>query len=203
MSNEPKSSWTRMELQLLELLEGISQKDEAALEQLRERTQSLLASHIHRIVREPWTAEEALQDVYLFVWKRAGEYRPDRGTPLAWLFTVARSRALDSLRRGRKHSMASEYDEQVHPQASEEGAAQPAEIWWNALVRKGVRELPAAQERLIALAFYEGYSHSEIALATGLPLGTVKTRIRVALLRLRESLSPAPATPPKALPSAA
>lgn len=176
---------------LADLLDRIARKDEEALEELRGQTALMLAAYIRRIVRDAWNVDEVLQDVYLYVWLHAAGYRRERGTPLNWLHMLARSRALDSYRRNRTGSRVSSLEEQVRPLPCVEGPPAPEEVWRHAQVRRGVRELPADQSRLIGLAFVEGYTHSEIARSTGLPLGTVKTRIRAALNRLEERLTPA------------
>lgn len=172
---------------LLLLLARIAEGDQDALAELYRFTFDSLSSFIRRLVRDAWTAEEVLQDVYKHVWLNAATYSADRGVPWAWLYMIARSRALDSLRRGKKGPSLVTLDRDLCPVSCNDA-------WLSSLIRRRVKDLPPKQRRLIHMAFYEGYSHSEIAVETGLPLGTVKARIRNALTRLREGLPPEPAS---------
>jgi RNA polymerase sigma-70 factor (ECF subfamily) len=168
---------------LEELLRRMARQDQDAMAEFHAITKSMLRACIRRLVRDPWNAEEVLQDTYRCIWMNAGVYRPDRGAPSAWIHMIARSRALDALRRSRgecpqslddRHELASfRKMEPVQPFGSIHGL---------------VQQLPAPHRELLRLAFYEGYSHAEIADETGVPLGTVKTRIRVALKQLRGNL---------------
>jgi RNA polymerase sigma-70 factor (ECF subfamily) len=126
-----------------------------------------------------------LQDIYTYIWVHAAEYRDERGTPKARLSMLARSRALDRLRLTRRASVALSFDDQILPRVCVGSSPESAEIWQRSLVETGMRELSTDQRRLIDMAFFDGLSHSEIADRTGAPLGTVKTRIRAALTRMR------------------
>jgi RNA polymerase sigma-70 factor (ECF subfamily) len=174
---------------LMDLLRRMGPGDETALKELRHMTRHLLAYRIRRFVKDSWREEEVLQDVYTYIWQHAGEYRKERGKPLAWFYTLARSRAIDSIRRTRRERMAVEWDESIRPVGRVDASREPVEIWQYSHVRKGMRELPSDQRRLIDMAFFDGFSHAEIAERTGLPLGTVKTRIRSALTVLRGKLA--------------
>ena len=173
---------------LMELFTRIAQKDEIALAELYEYTRNVLMEYVRKFVRDSWNAEEVLQDVYKYVWLNAAAYTPDRGAPQAWLYMIARSRALDSLRRSKKDVVQSEFDERRHRLSIGDVETEHARSWWSAVVQRSIGELPPAQREMIGLAFYEGYTHSQIADETGLPLGTVKARIRMALTKLREAL---------------
>jgi RNA polymerase sigma-70 factor (ECF subfamily) len=162
--------------------------DESALQELRSQTCAVLTKYIRRIVKDYGHAEEVLQDVYTYTWLHARDYRGDRATPWSWLCMLARSRALDRFRRLRRDSGASEFDERVHNAPAHHHFPDSAEVWQHSQLRSAVCNLPLDQRCLIRLAFFDGFSHSEIAIRTGLPLGTVKTRIRVALIRLRERM---------------
>ncbi len=172
---------------LLELIMRIGRGDETALLELRRQTEPKLIGRILRIVKNHWTAEEILQDVYTYVWIRAGHYDPDRGQPLAWLSTLCRSRAIDSFRRSRQEAVCIEFNELIR--SNFEVPSQNAEIFWpyNRL-RESVHKLDPQERRYIDLAFFQGFTHSEIAARTGLPIGTVKGRIRKALRQLKEVL---------------
>lgn len=171
------------------LLLRIARKDDRAMAELHDWTRPILINFIRKFVRDLWTAEEILQDVYRQIWFSAPSYTRDRGTPTGWVFLIARSRAFDSLRHrqtNRSRQML-EGEESRIPGPYDEDAY--INLRHYELVRNTVTGLPEQQRRMIHLAFYEGYSHSEIADETGLPLGTVKTRIRNGLNRMRESLT--------------
>lgn len=147
---------------------------------------------LHMLKRRDW-AEEALQDCYLRIWRRADSYHPERGAPLTWLMTVARYRALDLLRIQRPEVELS--DEELLPPLTlaDSGLGDP---YTRALEREGLRRLqvciealPVKQRRSILLAFYEGYSHTDLAQRLQLPLGTIKSWLRRGLVQLRECLA--------------
>jgi RNA polymerase sigma-70 factor (ECF subfamily) len=173
---------------LLDLLRRTGRADETAMRDLQELTRQLLANRIRRFVKDRWREEEVLQDVYVYIWQHADEYRKERGTPCAWFCTLARSRAIDSIRRTRREGFAVELNDSVRTAARADASREAVEIWHHSRVRKGLRELPSDQRRLIGMAFFDGFSHTEIAERTGIPLGTVKTRIRSALTVLRGKL---------------
>ena len=174
---------------LMDLVQRAGRGDETALRDLQQLTRNLLAHCIRRFVKDPWREEEVLQDVYTYIWQHADEYRKERGTAWAWFYTLARSRAIDSIRRTRREPVAVELDDGVRPVFRGGASREPVEIWQHSQVRTGVRELMPDQRRLIDMAFYDGFSHAEIAERTGIPLGTVKTKIRSALTVLREKLT--------------
>lgn len=148
-----------------------------------------LLSFILRIVRDRYNAEEVLQDVYRQIWLHAGSWRADRGSSSAWIYTIARSRAFDNLRRNRRNaSMIVLRDYCVISRLGNPEEEQHRK-WLNSRMTLAMKNLPDAQREIIDLAFYEGYSHSEIAWETGLPLGTIKSRIRSALMRIREAFA--------------
>lgn len=173
---------------LTDLVRRAGSGEEWALRDLRQETRTFLSYSIRKIVRDPRDEEEVLQDVYTYVWMHGAEYRSDRGTPATWLCMLARSRALDRFRRTRWDRHSTEFDDQVRPLIPCESSPEPTEVWQYTMVRTALRELSASEQELLRLAYFEGFSHSEIAAKTGLPLGTVKTKIRVALIRLREKM---------------
>ena len=134
-----------------------------------------------RIVRDLDAAEDVVQEAFVQVWRQAGRYDPRRGSPQAWLCTIARTRALDRLRR---RVARREQEEVTEPAASGGTPDREGEL----AVRKALLSLSADQRRALELAYYEGLTQSEIARRLNEPLGTVKTRIRTALIRLREEL---------------
>jgi RNA polymerase sigma-70 factor (ECF subfamily) len=136
----------------------------------------------------PETAEEVLQDAFHAVWRRAGSYRPDRGSLRTWLLAIARNAAIDWRRtRGRRL-------ERERPLDDARGTADPAvearleRALRSEPVRAALAKLPAEQREVIVLGFYGGLTQAEIAQRVGAPLGTVKSRARLAFAKLRESL---------------
>lgn len=172
------------------LLGQIADKNEGALGELYDRTSSLVYGLALRMVREQFTAEDITQDVYMQIWRRANTFDPARGTVLSWLVTIARSRALDRLRSSRaisdRQSDSEELETFRSPGPDPEDDTSESERAQH--VRRFLFQLPPDQRKVIELAFFDGFSHSEIASRTGLPLGTVKTRIRCGMTRLREQL---------------
>ena len=145
---------------------------------------------IRRVLRDPEAAAEVLQEVFWQVWREAPQYDPARGSPEAWLVMRAKTRAIDRLRsiRRRDRTFVAPVDESV-ARSSDEPAENPAVVAEDrSLVQTALAQLPEPQRRVIELAFYDGLTQSEIAIRLGEPLGTVKTRARLGLERLRGAL---------------
>jgi RNA polymerase sigma-70 factor (ECF subfamily) len=179
------------------LIEAIAAGDAAALDQLYVRYRPAAFATAFAVLRDPTAAEDILHDAFLRIWRAAGSYRPERGPLRGWLLAVVRNAAIDHLRARRLNlqtPFAIEHDVRDHAAddvASEVAAAQEARR-----VRAALRTLPAAQRDALEMAFFGGLTHGEIAARTGLPLGTVKGRVRLGLRRLRhhlDELAPAPA----------
>jgi len=168
-----------------ELLARAGRGDADALEALYRRHAPRAMGVALRVLRERSDAEEVLQETFMEVWKRAREYTPLRGSVEAWLLTIARTRAIDRLRsraaRGRMVEAKSAEPLESGPSLPDalSSAAQDARRVLSAL-----EALPAEQRRALELAYWEGLSQTEIAERTGQPLGTVKTRVRLALAKL-------------------
>lgn len=145
---------------------------------------------IRRVLRDPEAAAEVLQEVFWQVWREAPRYDPKRGSPEAWLVMRAKTRAIDRLRsiRRRDRTFVAPVDESV-AQRNDGPAENPAVVAEDrGLVQMALAQLPEPQRRVIELAFFEGLTQSEIATRLGEPLGTVKTRARLGLERLRGAL---------------
>ncbi len=145
---------------------------------------------IRRVLRDPEAAAEVLQEVFWQVWREAPQYDPKRGSPEAWLVMRAKTRAIDRLRsiRRRDRTFVAPVDESV-AQRNDGPAENPAVVAEDrGLVQTALAQLPEPQRRVIELAFFEGLTQSEIATRLGEPLGTVKTRARLGLERLRGAL---------------
>jgi RNA polymerase sigma-70 factor (ECF subfamily) len=172
------------------LLEAIARGDRGAFARFYDVHAVLVHTFALRIVRDRSEAEEVVQDVLLQVWRQAEAYTPDRGTPEAWLITLTRSRAIDKLRsRRRRDEMvrpANDPDRLPEP-AMRESPAGPAEA--RATLGGALAELPVTQRTVLELAYFDGLTQSEIAARLGEPLGTVKTRMRSGLERLRNALT--------------
>jgi RNA polymerase sigma-70 factor (ECF subfamily) len=142
------------------------------------------------VLRDPEAAAEVLQEVFWQVWREAPQYDPARGSPEAWLVMRAKTRAIDRLRsiRRRDRTFVAPVDESV-ARSSDEPAENPAVVAEDRrLVQTALAQLPEPQRRVIELAFFDGLTQSEIATRLGEPLGTVKTRARLGLERLRSAL---------------
>ena len=192
MTLPPERPPTDSESRQAELIRGVAEGDDRALASLYDATSRTVYGLLLRILSDPSSAEEVLLDVYAQVWRQAASYCPERGRPLAWLTTIARSRAIDRLRRVRNDQQrAVPLDEAARAAGGEsvEEGVRVGEV--RAVVRAALDALTPEQRDVIELAYYGGMSHSEIAAARGLPLGTVKTRTRLGMMRLREMLKPA------------
>jgi RNA polymerase sigma-70 factor, ECF subfamily len=165
--------------------------DPDALAEVYDRHARLLYSLALRIVRRPTDAEDVIQEVFSQVWRQAGRYDTLRGTVAGWLVMLTRSRALDRLRRERGEPPAGDI-ELASRDVMDPGAMvdlQLVDAEQAARVRRALEALPDAQRVPLELAYYDGLSQTAIAAQLGTPLGTIKTRMRQALLRLRDALA--------------
>ncbi|HYP27471.1 MAG TPA: sigma-70 family RNA polymerase sigma factor [Blastocatellia bacterium] len=174
------------------LLGHVADGDQSALTTLYDATSRLVFGLVLRILSDRSAAEEVLLDVYTQVWRQASTYDSKRGAPLAWMMTIARSRAIDRLRAGRQEHQHKEPIETVGELRSKAQSPEEAtEISERQkIVREALDTLSAEQREVLELAYFSGLSHSEIALKLGQPLGTVKTRTRLGMMKLRELLKP-------------
>jgi len=172
------------------LVQRIAGEDETALAALYDRWVQPIYSLVMQILRDPDDAEDVVEETFWQVWQRAGAYDGARGTVRTWLLTIARSRALDRLRAHRRRR-----DDTIEGASALLGADAPdpsvlAERSERAaLVADALAALPADQRRALELAYFSGLSQSEIATLLGEPLGTVKTRMRLGVQKLRERLA--------------
>jgi RNA polymerase sigma-70 factor (ECF subfamily) len=173
-------------------LRRIASGDQAAAAGLYDRHARPLFSLILRILGNETEAEDVLQDVFAQAFRQAARYDSRRGAVAAWLLTIARSRAIDRLRARRTRVEASATEMQPldeMPDAQPDAASTMLDEEQSRLVRQALGALPMLQRMAIELAYYEGLSHSEIAERLEQPLGTVKTRIRLGLLKMRDVLT--------------
>ncbi len=170
------------------LMRRIAGGERDALAALYARHGGVAFAFARRMLQDEHDAEEAVQDAFVSVWRRAGTFRPEAAAPRTWLLTIVRNRCVDVLRRRRGDAATAPLDE-AQPEAFEN------ELWpevWKrhcgAAVRSALGALPPDQREAIELGFYGGYSHSQIAERLALPLGTLKKRMRSGLKRLRTLL---------------
>jgi len=173
------------------LMEGIARRDPSALERLYDRHSTVVHSLCLRILRDPGMAEDALIDVFHELWQRADRYNPGRGTPIAYILTLARSRALDRARmKGARPTAPLEghagAEGQAHPAAGPLQSAMDDER--RSLILHALEKLDPKYREVMECSFFGGLSHSEIALKLQKPVGTVKTYLRRGLIQLRDLL---------------
>ena len=193
-----EQDWPQRSRELAGLLARAGMGDRACFAQLYERTSGHLLAVVLRIQRNRALAEDLLQEVYVSVWKAAGSFDAARSQPLTWLTHIARNRAIDSLRRAQTQPQlesTTRDDDDHRPDASEaqaDSAPGPLELLGLASQK---RELSACMDRLtapqrqsVALAFFDGLSHAEVAEQLREPLGTVKSWVRRALQTLKGCL---------------
>jgi RNA polymerase sigma-70 factor (ECF subfamily) len=165
------------------LLQRVRQGDQAAMAEVFDRYGRAVYSVALRILKDTGHAEDVMQEIFFQVWRNSDSFVQGRGSLGAWLVVVARNRSIDLLRR-RKPTDSVEDVVLTSPCNLASEAEHNAMI---EKVQKVLKDLPEEQQRSMELAFFEGLSHSEIAEKTGDPLGTVKTRIRLALITLRKA----------------
>jgi RNA polymerase sigma-70 factor (ECF subfamily) len=162
--------------------------DRAAFAELYRATSSKLFAVSLRIVRERPLAEEALQDSFVNIWNHASDYAQAKSAPTTWMTAIVRNRSLDIVRRTREEP---DIDDALSANLADAGAAPPQEAEARAdahSIRECLEELEAEQRQTIALAFFHGLTHSELAAHLRRPLGTVKTHVRRGLLKLKDCL---------------
>jgi RNA polymerase sigma-70 factor, ECF subfamily len=184
-----KSNDTRLDDE--RLIHQIAKQQEQALVQFYDRYNRLVFSLAFAIVNDRATAEEITLDVFLRVWQKAGTYRAEQAKVSTWLTHIARHHAIDVLRRrsARADQYAVHWEDVIYTEAAQQSPHESAEL---ALRREQVHAalalLPPDQKQAVTLAYFGGYTQSEIAEILKQPLGTIKTRVRLAMQKLRELL---------------
>jgi RNA polymerase sigma-70 factor, ECF subfamily len=172
-----------------ELLDAIARGDREAYAAIYRRYASILLGLLIRIFRDRSEAEDVLQEAFVQIWKRAGDFDERRGQALHWLATVARNRALDRLSTLRsRERIAARQPLEPSPEESADPAEEASLAEDAREVRRALGEIPESQRRVLLLAYFEGLSQSEIAARLDAPLGTVKSHARLGLMKLREVL---------------
>jgi RNA polymerase sigma-70 factor, ECF subfamily len=173
-----------------ELIRRMASKDANALDAFYTRYNRLAFSLVFRIVGNREDAEDVLIDVFWQVWQQSSRYDSTRGKPVAWLLTIARTRAIDRFRSSRQQSQTHDIDEQKDPLPAPTGPDPFVLTDTREAVREALQTLPEQQRIPVEMAYFRGMSHTEIAGALGQPLGTVKDRIRTGMMHLRKRLRP-------------
>lgn len=190
--HDPPSSEPAAAPDDLRLIRRVAQRDQDALLDLYTRYGNAVYALALRVLQQSTLAEEITQDVFLKLWQQPDRWDPSLGRFSSWLLTLARNAAIDRLRheqrRGYRPAAYGAYDEGTDP--PEDAASEPSpfsdSLWYDGqILRRLLTRLPAEQRELVELAFFRGYTHSELAELLHLPLGTVKTRLRAGLQKLR------------------
>jgi RNA polymerase sigma-70 factor (ECF subfamily) len=176
-----------------ELLDRVAHGDRAAFAHLYDAAAPRVLGLIRRVLVDPAQSEEVAQEVFLEIWQSAGRYEPNRGSATTWILTMAHRRAVDRIRSsqaGRNRDLRVGMRD-FTPDIDD--VAEQAEIRLeNERVRSAMQRLTALQRQAISLAYYDGLTQSEIAERLSIPLGTVKTRLRDGMIRLRDEMGVAP-----------
>jgi len=180
----------QVELDDHDLIRRMALKDADALDALYTRYHRVAFALVLRIVGNKEDAEDVLTEVFWQAWQQSSRYDPSRGKPVAWLLTIARTRSIDRLRARGRQQTTSDVEGQREP-FPPPPTPDPFVLGdTRDAVRKALQALPEQQRIPLEMAYFEGMSHSEIATALGQPLGTVKDRIRAAMMHLKKRLRP-------------
>jgi RNA polymerase sigma-70 factor, ECF subfamily len=172
----------------VDLLHAVARRDERALGSLYDRYRVILFGLLTRILNSREEAEDVLQEVFVQVWRRASDFDEQRGRPFTWLVTLARSRAIDRLRLLAARQRAVDSATRNSTDEASDAVADTLHAERREIVARALAELPEDQKRTLVLAYFEGLTQAEIATRLSTPLGTVKTRMRSGMIKLRELL---------------
>ncbi len=171
------------------LIQQVANQDREAFGQLYDRFSTLVFTLAMRMLKARSDAEDLLQEVFVQVWRQAQSYSAERGSPEAWIVNIARSRAIDKIRsiRRRERSLVLT-DDPSRAESSDNVESSAAESETRLAMNSALANLPEAQRKVLELAYFAGLTQTEIATRLAEPLGTVKTRMRSGIQRLREML---------------
>lgn len=175
-----------------DLMTLVERRDQRAFEVLYDRHGGAAYSLAHRIVGDPATAEDVTQEAFLSIWRSGARFDRARGSVRSWTLGVTRNRAIDALRRQAGRAPRLDFDDDATLEAQPAGSLTDSEAIRRetaSRVRGALAELPEEQAEVIGLAYFGGFTHSEIAAMLGMPLGTVKGRMRLGLEKVRVQLA--------------
>jgi RNA polymerase sigma-70 factor (ECF subfamily) len=174
---------------LADLMRRAGRADEAAFAQLYDATSSRIFGLALRVVRDPAQAEEVTQEAFLEIWRTAGRYDAGKGSPVAWILTITHRKAVDRVRSAEASTRRDTSYHQTNQPIDHDTTAEAVQASLEAhRVRGALKTLTTVQQEAIGLAYFGGYTHTEVATMLDLPVGTAKTRIRDGLIRLRDAL---------------
>lgn len=190
---EPRGGSDLIEVSDAELMSRTADGDARALETLYDRYTRVIYSFALRIVGDQQVAEEVLQEVFFRAWRQGKSFQSSRGTVITWLLSITHNLAIDEVRRRGRRPQKAEREDPIEFLAgiADTGRSVEGEVWLGALretVTAAMDRLPPAQRETIELAYFQGMTQREIAEALDQPLGTVKTRMRLGIQKLREYL---------------
>jgi RNA polymerase sigma-70 factor (ECF subfamily) len=171
------------------LLKASGRGDQTAFAQLYDATSTRVFGLAVRVVRDPAQAEEVAQEAFLEIWRTAVRFDPDRGSPLAWMLTIVHRKAVDRVRSAEASTRRDRSYHQQNQTVDHDATAEAAHASLEGRrVRSALKSLTEAQRQALELAYFGGYTHTEVASLLDLPVGTAKTRIRDGLIRLRDTM---------------
>jgi RNA polymerase sigma-70 factor, ECF subfamily len=180
---------TSQATELAELLRRSARGDQAAFADLYDATSARAYGLAVRVVRDPAQAQEVTQEAYLDVWRQAARFDPARGSAVSWLLTIVHRKSVDRVRSAEAASRRDLAYHDANRVVDHDVTAEAAEASFEARrVRAALGGLTQVQREAVTLAFYGGYTHTQVATMLDLPVGTAKTRIRDGLIRLRDAL---------------
>ncbi len=176
-----------------EIMIRIQNGDEEALSELYDRYSGVLKSLIMRVIHNEAESEDLLQEIFYEIWKQSPNYAPEKGKPLGWIVTLTRRRAIDRLRKRQAYARVEERFQNEPEQQPEAWVRNTMEedLELNdtrAVLRRILDGLPPAQREAVELAYFKGMSQREVSAHTGIPLGTIKTRLELGLKKISEAL---------------
>ena len=172
-----------------ELLRRSGRGDEAAFAQLYDATASRAFGLAVRVVRDPSQAEEVAQEAFLEIWRTASRFDPDKGSAVSWVLTMVHRKAVDRVRSAEASTRRDTTYHQSNTAVEHDSTAEAAQASMEARrVRLALDSLTEVQREALELAYFKGYTHTEVAKMLDLPVGTAKTRIRDGLIRLRDTM---------------
>ncbi|MDX6374301.1 MAG: polymerase sigma-70 factor, subfamily [Nocardioidaceae bacterium] len=174
---------------LADLMKACGRGDQAAFAQLYDATSSRVVGLAVRVVRDRAQAEEVAQEAFLEIWKTSGRFDPAKGSPLGWLLTIVHRKAVDRVRSAEASTRRDTTYHQRNQPVEHDSTAEAATASLEARrVRQALASLTSVQREALELAYFGGYTHTEVATMLELPVGTAKTRIRDGLIRLRDTM---------------